>query len=79
MIEVDGDTHAETVEYDRARTICMRDEGLNVIRFSNADVIGNLDGGLAKISCSLREKNGARAAKPRGKDAGDTHVMGDPA
>ena len=71
VIEVDGDTHAATPEADAIRTRFIQRQGFSVIRFANPDVMTNLDDVLAQISFSLREKEGARTAKPCGKDEGD--------
>ena len=79
VIEVDGDTHAETAGYDAARSGRMKQEGLRVIRFSNAEVMEDLDGVLESISLSLREREGAHSAKPSGKGEGDAQRKGDPA
>lgn len=71
VIEVDGDTHAEIGERDAARTRFIESEGYRVLRFRNSDVMGNIDGVIAQISLSLREREGARSAKPSGKGEGD--------
>lgn len=71
VIEVDGDTHAETVARDASRTKIIEREGFHVIRFTNADVMQNLEGVIAQISLSLREREGARPATPGGKGEGD--------
>lgn len=42
VIEVDGDSHAEQVEYDHQRTIWLESQGCRVIRFTNFDVLENL-------------------------------------
>ena len=76
VLEVDGDTHVQSGDYDRARTACMKDEGFTVVRFANADVIGNLEGVLATISLSLREREGG--AKRR-EGEGEGHRKGEPA
>ena len=68
MIEVDGDTHATTATYDASRTAFLEREGYRVLRFNNADVMSNLEGVIAAISFSLREKEGAPKAR---KDEGD--------
>jgi very-short-patch-repair endonuclease len=68
VIEVDGDTHAATPEADAIRTRFIQRQGFSVIRFANPDVMTNLDGVLARISFSLREKEGAPEAR---KDEGD--------
>jgi very-short-patch-repair endonuclease len=49
VVEVDGDSHEERVEYDAKRTYWMSQEGLSVIRFTNDEVLKNLDGVLAMI------------------------------
>lgn len=68
VIEVDGDTHAVAEGYDASREDFMAREGYRTVRVSNADVMQNLEGVVTQISFSLREKEGARAAEPRGKD-----------
>jgi very-short-patch-repair endonuclease len=42
IIEVDGDSHAEQVEYDNQRTVWLESQGCRVIRFTNFDVLENL-------------------------------------
>ena len=69
VIEVDGDAHAATTEYDAARTRSIERQGYQVIRFANNDVMQNLDGVIARISFSLREKEGAPEAR---KDEGSS-------
>ena len=55
IIEIDGDTHATErgEEYDARRTAFLKQEGYRVIRFSNADVMGNLDGVASVILAEL--------------------------
>lgn len=43
VIEIDGDSHAETVEYDAVRTQILESLGLHVVRYTNADVMGNIE------------------------------------
>ena len=50
VIELDGDTHAGSEAYDVARTRFLQSKGYRVVRFSNADVMTNLDGVLVRIS-----------------------------
>jgi len=71
VIEVDGGQHAQTEAHDAARTRLIEREGYRVLRFWNNDVLGNTEGVIEQISFSLWEKEGARAAQPRGKDEGD--------
>lgn len=44
VIEIDGDSHAESAEYDAERTRFLGSLGLRVIRFSNDDVLRNIEG-----------------------------------
>ncbi len=69
VIEVDGDTHATTTDQDATRTRSIERQGYQVIRFANNDVMQNLDGVVARISFSLREKEGAPEAR---KDEGSS-------
>ncbi|MBW6527591.1 DUF559 domain-containing protein [Sphingomonas sp. RHCKR7] len=68
VVEVDGDTHAETVGYDARRAAAMRALGYTTLRFTNAEVMENIAGVLERVSFSLREKEGA--AQPR-QDEGE--------
>ncbi|ONF97043.1 endonuclease domain-containing protein [Sphingomonas jeddahensis] len=43
-IELDGDTRATQVTHDAKRDAFLRERGLTILRFSNADVMGNLEG-----------------------------------
>jgi very-short-patch-repair endonuclease len=56
-IEIDGDTHGRQVEYDAARTIFLERQGYRVIRFTNSDVLGNVDGVLAAVTAALASPN----------------------
>jgi very-short-patch-repair endonuclease len=53
VIELDGDTHGESQAYDAARTRALEARGYQVIRFTNADVMTNLDGVLRAILIAL--------------------------
>jgi len=44
VIEIDGDSHAETEEYDLERTRFLNALGLQVIRYSNDEIIQNIEG-----------------------------------
>ena len=49
VIELDGDTHAGQVDYDAERTRYLEAQGYRVVRFSNAEVMGNMDGVLQRL------------------------------
>ncbi len=52
-IQVDGDTHATRSGYDAARTTFLEEQGYRVIRFTNAEVMGNPEGVAHAISAAL--------------------------
>ena len=41
VIEIDGDSHAEQVAYDRSRTKWLEERGYEVVRYTNDDVHDN--------------------------------------
>ncbi|MFH0887551.1 MAG: endonuclease domain-containing protein [bacterium] len=43
-IEVDGDSHAAQEEYDMFRTARLNEYGISVIRYTNDEVMNNIDG-----------------------------------
>ena len=51
VIEVDGAYHSETlqIEYDKSRESALNELGFKVLRFTNEDVISNLDSTIDKI------------------------------
>ena len=57
VIEVDGDTHADSERYDAARTRFIEGEGFHVIRFSNGDVMQNVEGVLTAVATALDGKS----------------------
>jgi very-short-patch-repair endonuclease len=53
VIERGGDTHGGREGYDAARTRALEQRGYRVIRFTNADVMTNLDSVLRVFSMAL--------------------------
>jgi len=49
VVEIDGDSHVDQVEYDENRTRELAKERYRVIRFTNKDVHENLSGVLEAI------------------------------
>ncbi|MEH3039749.1 MAG: endonuclease domain-containing protein [Sphingomonas paucimobilis] len=49
VIEIDGHLHGDTAEYDAERTAYLTHAGYRVVRFTNADVMHNLDGVLRQL------------------------------
>ncbi len=50
VIEVDGDTHGSQEDYDRVRTAFFEEQGYSVIRFTNSDVMTNMEGVLMQLA-----------------------------
>jgi very-short-patch-repair endonuclease len=53
IVEVDGETHADRQRYDAARTAFLEGRGYHVLRFTNDEVMSNLDGVLTTIANAL--------------------------
>ena len=53
-IEIDGDSHADQEEYDKRRTARLNELGIEVIRYTNQDVMHNLDGVLDDLQTKVR-------------------------
>jgi very-short-patch-repair endonuclease len=58
VIEVDGDSHytAEAQEYDTQRTAFLNALGVDVLRFTNHQVLFETEGVLAAIRAYLEKK-----------------------
>ncbi len=55
VVEVDGDTHAEQVEYDAERTRWLNEQKhYRVIRFTNDEVMHNIDAVVERIREELK-------------------------
>jgi very-short-patch-repair endonuclease len=50
VIELDGDSHAGREQYDALRTQYLESKGYTVIRFTNSDVITNMEGVSVRLS-----------------------------
>ncbi len=50
VVEVDGDTHGSQESYDLARSRYFEEQGYRVIRFTNSDVMMNLQGVLEQLA-----------------------------
>jgi adenine-specific DNA-methyltransferase len=57
-IEVDGDSHADRELYDEKRTALLKTHGVRVVRFTNDEVIGNIDGVLESLEYAVTAKQG---------------------
>ena len=50
VVELDGDTHASQQEYDAERTAFLEAQGYRVVRYSNKDVMANMEGVLIHLA-----------------------------
>jgi len=55
-IEVDGESHNEQVEYDKSRTLNLNKIGIKLIRYSNADIMCNLEGVYLDLEKQVKER-----------------------
>lgn len=58
VIELDGDSHAAQVDYDATRTRFLENQGYAVIRFTNLDVMSNMEGVLHVIASEIERLTG---------------------
>jgi very-short-patch-repair endonuclease len=54
VIEIDGDTHIDRAKQDAERTAYLEAQGYMVLRFTNMDVMTNIDGVLETLGQHLR-------------------------
>ena len=55
VIEIDGDTHDQDDKYDAARTRKLEDLGYRVVRYSNQDMMQNLEGVLMNLASVIED------------------------
>jgi len=48
-VEIDGDTHADQENYDKQRTAKLNRLGIEVIRYTNQDMMNNIEGVYADL------------------------------
>jgi very-short-patch-repair endonuclease len=67
IVEVDGSQHMEDVAYDDNRTLFLRSQGFEVVRFWNNEVSGNMEGVLEVIRIALNRDPSPPAPLPQGE------------
>ena len=55
-IEVDGESHDEQKEYDKMRTLNLNNIGITLIRYSNADIMCNLEGVYLDLEKKIKKR-----------------------
>jgi very-short-patch-repair endonuclease len=66
VIEIDDDSHTEKAEYDEVRTNILNQYGLKVLRYTNRDVLNNINGvyqDLMRIITPLPPLSGGQKIK----------------
>jgi very-short-patch-repair endonuclease len=56
VIEIDGEIHSQQVEYDDGREADIEKYDIKVIRFTNFEVINEIDKVLNKIKLTVKER-----------------------
>ena len=70
IVEVDGDTH--DIDSDFKRDDRLRKQGYRTVRFSNLDVMGNMDGVLTDLLRKLEETPDRWAGRQAGTNPNPT-------
>ncbi len=72
IIELDGDSHADSVEYDAWRTGKLARRGFRVLRFRNDEVKDDLEGVMKRIGKAIRRQRQTPppASSPVSKNGG---------
>jgi very-short-patch-repair endonuclease len=65
VVELDGGQHAESGEYEKARTRFIEAQGYRFLRFWNNDVLMNTTGVLERIAETLSRRQREEGAKRR--------------
>ena len=63
-IEIDGDTHADQEQYDKRRTENLNKYGVKVIRYTNAEVLNNLEGVYQNLCGRISVIKSAKSKTP---------------
>jgi very-short-patch-repair endonuclease len=56
VVEIDGEIHDDQIEYDDGREAEIEKYDIKVIRFSNNEVINNIDSVVNKIKAIVQER-----------------------
>ena len=76
VIELDGYSHDSQQDYDQWRDQFMADQGFRVLRFTNADVIGNLEGVVLAIATALGDSGPSPAPPASGRGEEGASIEG---
>jgi very-short-patch-repair endonuclease len=65
VVEVDGDSHADQIEYDEARTANLNELGYTVIRFTNREVLRQCEAVVQQIADECQRLMGSDQIQQR--------------
>lgn len=54
VVELDGEIHLQHIEYDKERTGILKEFGIDVIRFSNSEILKNIDNVIVQIEGEVK-------------------------
>ena len=55
-IEIDGDSHAEQIEYDITRTEKLNKFGIKIVRYTNFEILKNIEGVYDDLKIKIRKR-----------------------
>ncbi len=74
IIEIDGKVHQlpENIESDKIRTLWLEDKGFKVLRFTNEEVLGNIDHIIETIKVEIEQRSSIEDTipSPSGRQGG---------
>jgi very-short-patch-repair endonuclease len=56
IIEVDGESHASSLSYDKKRTQILEKHGMKVLRYWNHDITSNIEGVFEHLMFCIEER-----------------------
>ena len=57
IVEIDGESHGERLDYDRGRDNYLSHQGYRIVRIQNDDVLNNLEGAMRHLLGILRNEH----------------------
>ena len=63
-IEIDGDSHAEQEQYDQERTHRLNSLGVEVVRYTHAEVLNNLEGVYSDLKARIQQRQSPKSPTP---------------
>ena len=64
-IEIDGHSHGEQTDYDAHRTRALEQHGITALRYTNADILQNLEGVASDLKSRINARDKTASPTPR--------------